>query len=208
MTMLVSSEKKSLHLQKTLQEQIHQSLLEYSTATTTQAITETLRIINIDIKYYIAKRFSQVQQPVESDLDKYKDEFNNPGTAQAKSMVNKKPRFFSSTISLYYQILQSRIVFNPPLETQSETPRTPGNPHPWNQHSWTKSLGEYGSLFENLTSTLNKTDRNTLTWEPPPTQPLTKSSTTPSKETAILQSIEKINKGKQPELALGEHSSM
>ncbi|KAG9284173.1 hypothetical protein G9A89_022947 [Geosiphon pyriformis] len=70
---------------------------------------------------------------------------------------------------------------------------------------WNK---EYESLFGNLTPTLNKTDKNMLTWELPPTQPLTESSTTLSKETAILQPIGKINKEKQPELAPGEHFNM
>ncbi|KAG9298206.1 hypothetical protein G9A89_002694 [Geosiphon pyriformis] len=67
---------------------------------------------------------------------------------------------------------------------------------------------EYGLLFGNLTPTLNKTDRNTSTWEPPPTQSLTESSIIISEKTAILQPIGKINKGKQPELAPEEHSSM
>ncbi|KAG9287161.1 hypothetical protein G9A89_003009 [Geosiphon pyriformis] len=116
-----------------LGEQIYQSLLEYSTAMTTQAIAKTL-----------------LQQPVESDSEKYKNESNNPVTAQAKSTVNKKPRVLSPTTSSYHQTPQSRIVFNPPLEIQSETSQTPGNPHPWNQHSWTKSLGKYGLLFGNL----------------------------------------------------------
>ncbi|KAG9302790.1 hypothetical protein G9A89_009567 [Geosiphon pyriformis] len=64
-----------------LEEQIYQSLLGYLTATTTQAITETLCIINTDIKYYMAKQFSQVQQPVESDPEEYEDKSNNPVTA-------------------------------------------------------------------------------------------------------------------------------
>ncbi|KAG9286073.1 hypothetical protein G9A89_022750 [Geosiphon pyriformis] len=91
-----------------------------------------------------------LQQPVKSDSEEYKNESNNPVTVQAKSTVNKKPRVLSPTTPSYHQTLQSRIVFNPPLETQLETSRTPGNPHPWNQHSWTKSLGKYGSLFGNL----------------------------------------------------------
>ncbi|KAG9290714.1 hypothetical protein G9A89_011677 [Geosiphon pyriformis] len=134
---------------KRLEEQIHQSLLEYSTAMTTQAIAETLYIIDIDIKYYITKQFFQVQQLVESDSEEYKNESNNPITAQAKFMVNKKPRFLSPTTLLYHQTPQKL----------------------------------------------------------PPTQPLTKSSTISSEETAILQLIGKINKEKQPELAPGEHSS-
>ncbi|KAG9288374.1 hypothetical protein G9A89_021405 [Geosiphon pyriformis] len=112
-----------------LGEQIHQSLLGYSTATTTRAITEILCIINIDIKYYVAQQFSQVQQPVKSDPEEYKNKSNNPITAQAKSMVNKKPRVLSPTTPSYHQTPQSRIVFNPPPETQSETPQTPENPH-------------------------------------------------------------------------------
>ncbi|KAG9301701.1 hypothetical protein G9A89_016772 [Geosiphon pyriformis] len=148
-----------------LGEQIHQSLLGYSTATTIQAITKTL---------------------LESDPEEYEDESNNFITVQAKFMVNKKPRFLSPTTPSYYQTFQSRIVFNSLPETQLETPQTPENPYSWNQHSWTKSLGEYGLLFGNLSPTFNKTDSNTLTWEPPPTQLLTELSATPSKETAIL----------------------
>ncbi|KAG9305668.1 hypothetical protein G9A89_022590 [Geosiphon pyriformis] len=191
-----------------LEKQIHQSLLGYSTAITTQTITKTLCIIDTNIKYYMAKQFLQVQQPVKSNPEEYKNKFNNPITAQAKSTVNKKPRFLSPTTPSYHQTLQSRIVFNSPSETQSETPQTPGNPYSWNQHSWTKSLEEYGSLFGNFSSTLNKTDRNMSMWELLPTQPLTESSITSSEETAILQPIGKINKRKQPELAPGEHSSM
>ncbi|KAG9300063.1 hypothetical protein G9A89_018341 [Geosiphon pyriformis] len=101
----------------------------------------------------MTKQFSQVQQPVESDLEKYKYGSNNPTTAQDKSIVNKKPRFLSPITFSYHQILQNRIVFNLPLEIQSETPQTPENPHPWGQHSWTKSLGEYRLLFGNLTPT-------------------------------------------------------
>ncbi|KAG9286166.1 hypothetical protein G9A89_010180 [Geosiphon pyriformis] len=110
---------------------------------------------------------------MEFDPEEYEDKSNNPGTAQVKSTVNKKLRFFSPTTPLYYQTPQRK----------------------------------YGLLFGNLSPTLNKTDENTLTWELLPTQPLTKSSTTPSKETAILQPIGKINKEKQPELAPEEHSS-
>ncbi|KAG9286143.1 hypothetical protein G9A89_010157 [Geosiphon pyriformis] len=84
-----------------LKKQIYQSLLGYSTAMTTQAITETLHIIDTNIKYY-----------------EYKNEFNNPVTAQAKSTINKKPRVLSPTTLSYHQTLQSRIVFNPPLKTQ------------------------------------------------------------------------------------------
>ncbi|KAG9307012.1 hypothetical protein G9A89_003063 [Geosiphon pyriformis] len=132
-----------------LGEQIHQSLLRYSITTTTQVITKTLRIVDMDIKYYLTKQFFQVQQPVESDLEKYKYRSNNFTTAQDKFMVNKKPKVFSSTTPSYHQ-----------------TPQ-----------------------------------------KPLPTQPLTESSTTSSEKTAILQPIGKINKEKQPELALGEHST-
>ncbi|KAG9297653.1 hypothetical protein G9A89_011168 [Geosiphon pyriformis] len=112
-----------------LEEQIHQSLLGYSTATTTQAIAETLRIINTDIKYY-------------------------------------------------------------------------------NQHSWTKSLGEYGSLFGNLTPAASQTEGNLSTWEQPPAQNLAESAFPLTEETAILQLIGSSDKGKQPALAPGEHSNM
>ncbi|KAG9285978.1 hypothetical protein G9A89_022654 [Geosiphon pyriformis] len=151
-----------------LGKQIYQSLLGYSTATTTQAIAETLCIIDIDIKYYVAQQFSQVQQPVESNSEEYENKSNNPTS-------------------------QSRIVFNPLLETQSETPQTPGNPHPWNQHSWTKSLEEYKSLFRNLT--------------PADAQNLAESASPLIEETAILQLIGSSDKGKQPALAPGEHSN-
>ncbi|KAG9288220.1 hypothetical protein G9A89_020526 [Geosiphon pyriformis] len=164
-----------------LGEQIHQSLLGYSTATTTRAIAETLYIINTDIKYYVAQRFPQVQQPVEFDLEKYENESNNPITAQAKSTVNKKPR--------------------------SETPQTPGNSHPWNQHSWTKSLGEYGLLFRNLTPAASQTERNPSTWEQSPAQNLTELTSPLTEKTAILQPIGSSDKGKQPALAPREHSN-
>ncbi|KAG9290497.1 hypothetical protein G9A89_002472 [Geosiphon pyriformis] len=82
-----------------LGEQIYQSLLGYSTATTTRAIAETL-----------------LQQPVESDPEKYKNESNNSVTAQAKSTVNKKPRVLSPTTLLYYQTPQSRIKHHKLLE--------------------------------------------------------------------------------------------
>ncbi|KAG9295012.1 hypothetical protein G9A89_017806 [Geosiphon pyriformis] len=164
-----------------LREQIYQSLLEYSTAITTQAITETLHIINTDIKYYVAQQFPQVQQPVESDSEEYKNKSNNSITAQAKSTVNKKPR--------------------------SETPRTPGNLHPWNQHSWTKSLGEYKLLFGNLTPVASQTEGNLSTWEQPPAQNLAESASPLMEETAILQLIGSSDKRKQPVLTPREHSN-
>ncbi|KAG9305431.1 hypothetical protein G9A89_021149 [Geosiphon pyriformis] len=161
-----------------LGEQIYQSLLKYSTATTTQAIAETLCIIDTDIKYYMAQQFPQVQQPVESDSEDTKMNLTN------------------------------LIVFNPPPETQLEIPQTPGNLHPWNQHSWTKSLGEYGSLFENLNSAAGQTEGNLSTWEQPPAQNLAESASLLTEETAILQPIGSSDKGKQPALAPGEHSNM
>ncbi|KAG9305324.1 hypothetical protein G9A89_007819 [Geosiphon pyriformis] len=188
-----------------LGEQIHQSLLGYSTAMTTRAIVETLRIIDTDIKYYMAQRFPQVQQPVESDPKEYENKSNKPVTAQAKSTVNKKPRVLSLTTSSYHQTPQSRIVFNPPPETQLETPRTPGNPHSWNQHSWTKLLEEYGLLFGNLNPAAGQTEGNPSTWEQPPAQNLAESASPLMKETAILQPIGLSDKGKQPALAPGKH---
>ncbi|KAG9293065.1 hypothetical protein G9A89_016427 [Geosiphon pyriformis] len=65
-----------------LEKQIHQSLLGYSIATTTRAIAETLHIIDTDIKYYMAQQFPQVQQPVESNPEEYKNKSNNPITVQ------------------------------------------------------------------------------------------------------------------------------
>ncbi|KAG9293193.1 hypothetical protein G9A89_010530 [Geosiphon pyriformis] len=101
-----------------LGEQIHQSLLGYSTATTTQAIAETLRIIDTNIKYYVAQRFPQVQQPVESDSKEYENESNNLVTVQVKSTVNKKPRVLSPTTPSYHQTAQSRIKSTPLKSTQ------------------------------------------------------------------------------------------
>ncbi|KAG9299689.1 hypothetical protein G9A89_006405 [Geosiphon pyriformis] len=161
-----------------------------------ETIAETLCIINTDIKYYVTQQFPQVQQPVKSNPEEYKNKSNNPITAQAKSTVNKKPR-----------TPQSRIVFNSPLETQSETPRTPGNPHPWNQHSWTKSLGEYRLLFGNLTLAASQTEENPSTWEQPLAQNLAESISPLTEKTAILQPIGLSDKGKQPALAPGEHSN-
>ncbi|KAG9286199.1 hypothetical protein G9A89_014185 [Geosiphon pyriformis] len=149
-----------------------------------------------------------VQQPVESDPEEYENKFNNPVTAQAKSMVNKKPRNFSLTTPSYHQTPQSRIIFNPPSETQLETPQTLGNPHSWNQHSWTKSLGEYRLLFGNLTLANSQTERNPSTWEQPPAQNLVESASLLMEETAILQLIGSSDKGKQPALASREHSNI
>ncbi|KAG9288289.1 hypothetical protein G9A89_021320 [Geosiphon pyriformis] len=151
--------------------------------------------------------YAEIQQPVESNPEEYKNKSNNLITAQAKSMVNKKPRVFSPTTPLYYQTPQSRIVFNPLPETQSETPQTSGNPHPWNQHSWTKSLGKYGSLFGNLNPAASQTKGNPSTWEQPPAQNLAESASPLIEETAILQPIGLSDKGKQSALAPREHSN-
>ncbi|KAG9286091.1 hypothetical protein G9A89_022768 [Geosiphon pyriformis] len=62
-------------------EQIHQSLLRYLITTTTRAIVETLHIVDKDIKHYVTKQFSQVQQPVESNSEEYEYRSNNPTTA-------------------------------------------------------------------------------------------------------------------------------
>ncbi|KAG9298012.1 hypothetical protein G9A89_018840 [Geosiphon pyriformis] len=70
----------------------------------------------MDIKHYMTKQFSQVQQPVESNPEEYEDKSNNPATAQTKSTVNKKPRFLFSTTSSYYQTPQTQ---NP---TESASP--------------------------------------------------------------------------------------
>ncbi|KAG9306687.1 hypothetical protein G9A89_004234 [Geosiphon pyriformis] len=169
-----------------LGEQIHQSLLGYSTTTTTRAITETL---------------------LKSDSEKYENKSNKPITAQAKSTVNKKPRVLSPTTLSYHQTPQSRIVFNPPPETQSETPQTPGNSHPWNQHSWTKSLREYGSLFGNLNPAAGQTEKNLSTWEQPPAQNLAELAFLLTEETVILQPIDTSDKGKQLALAPKEYSN-
>ncbi|KAG9285150.1 hypothetical protein G9A89_004365 [Geosiphon pyriformis] len=149
----------------------------------------------------------RIQQPVESDPEEYENKSNNPVTAQAKFTVNKKPRVLFPTTLSYHQTPQSRIVFNPPPETQSETPRTSGNPHPWNQHSWTKSLGEYRSLFGNLNPAAGQTEGNPSTWEQPPAQNLAESAFPLTEETAILQPIGSSDKGKQPTLAPEEHSN-
>ncbi|KAG9287645.1 hypothetical protein G9A89_023995 [Geosiphon pyriformis] len=123
-------------------------------------------------------RVLNIQQPVESDSEEYESKPNNAAATQEQ------------------------------VKSTLETPQTFGNLHPWGQYSWTKLLEEYGSLFGNLIPTINKTDGNMSTWEPPPIQLLTKTSTTLFEETAILQPIEKINKKKQPELAPREHSSI
>ncbi|KAG9299982.1 hypothetical protein G9A89_009710 [Geosiphon pyriformis] len=102
----------------------------------------------------------------------------------------------------------NRIVFNPPPETQLKTPQTPGNPHPWGQYSWTKSLGEYGSLFENLIPTASQTEKNMSTWKQPPAQNPAESASSLTEKTAILQSIGTSNKEKQSALAPREHSNM
>ncbi|KAG9291454.1 hypothetical protein G9A89_021873 [Geosiphon pyriformis] len=127
---------------------------------------------------------------MESDPKEYENESNNSITAQAKSTVNKKPRVLSPTTPSYHQTLQSRIVFNPPLETH-----------------WTKSLGEYGSLFGNLTPAASQTEGNLSTWEQQPAQNLVESAFLLIKETAILQPIGSSDKGKQPALASREHSN-
>ncbi|KAG9296606.1 hypothetical protein G9A89_015198 [Geosiphon pyriformis] len=144
---------------------------------------------------------------VKSNPEEYENKSNNPITAQAKSTVNKKPRILSPTTPLYHQTPQSRIVFNPPPETQLETPQTSKNPHPWNQHSWTKSLGEYRLLFGNLTPVAGQTEGNPSTWEQPPAQNLAESASPLIEETAILQPIGSSDKEKQPALAPGEHSN-
>ncbi|KAG9294639.1 hypothetical protein G9A89_008118 [Geosiphon pyriformis] len=126
--------------------------------------------------------------------------------------IHKSGNYWNIQQSVKSDSKEYKDEFNNSATTQakftSETPQTPRNPHPWGQHSWTKSLGKYRSLFGNLIPIINKTDGNMLTWKTPPTQLLTKSSITFSKKTAILQSIGKINKGKQPELALEEHPSI
>ncbi|KAG9289637.1 hypothetical protein G9A89_014372 [Geosiphon pyriformis] len=80
----------------------------YAETTTTRAIAETLHIIDTDIKYYMTQQFSQVQQPVESDPEEYENKSNNPITAQAKSIVNKKPRVLSPTTPSYHQTPQTQ----------------------------------------------------------------------------------------------------
>ncbi|KAG9284680.1 hypothetical protein G9A89_003640, partial [Geosiphon pyriformis] len=74
--------------------------------------------------------------------------------------------------------------------------------------NWTKSLEEYGSLFGNLTPTINKTDKNTSTWKPLTAQISVGSATSLIEGTAILQSIGSNDKKKHPELAPGEPSKM
>ncbi|KAG9294675.1 hypothetical protein G9A89_008154 [Geosiphon pyriformis] len=149
-----------------------------------------------------------IQQPVESDPEEYENKSNNHTTAQDKFMVNKKPRFFFPTTPLYHQTPQSKIVFNPPLETQSETPQTPGNPYLWNQQSWNKSLGEYRLLFGNLTPAASQPEENMSTWKQPLAQNPTKSASPLIERTAILQPIGSSDKEKQSALAPGEHSNM
>ncbi|KAG9305981.1 hypothetical protein G9A89_009305 [Geosiphon pyriformis] len=113
-----------------------------------------------------------------STTTKYENRSNNPTTAQDKSTINKKPRFFFPTILSYYQTSQSRIVFNPPPETQ------------------------------NLTPTAGQTKRNMSTWKQPPAQNPAESASSLMKGTAILQPIGSSNKEKQLALASREHSNM
>ncbi|KAG9295896.1 hypothetical protein G9A89_006635 [Geosiphon pyriformis] len=143
------------------------------------SITETLCIVNINIKHYVTKQFPQVQQPVESNPEKYEYGPNNPTTAQNKSTVNKKPR--------------------------SETPQTLENSHLWNQHSWTKLLGEYELLFGNLTPTAGQIEGNMSTWEQPPAQNPAELASSLIEKTVILQLSGSSDKGKQPALAPKEH---
>ncbi|KAG9298553.1 hypothetical protein G9A89_018912 [Geosiphon pyriformis] len=160
-----------------LGEQIHQSLLRYLTATTTRAIAETLCIINTDIKYYVAQRFSQVQQPVESDPEEYENKSNNPVTAQAKFMVNKKLRVLFPTTPSYYQTPQIRNITN----------------------SWKSTLLELTQL--------DQITRRIWIAEQPPAQNLTESAFSLMEKTAILQPIGSSDKGKQPALAPRKHSN-
>ncbi|KAG9306207.1 hypothetical protein G9A89_016111 [Geosiphon pyriformis] len=133
---------------------------------------------------------TKIQQPVESDPEEYKNRFNNLTTAQDKSMVNKKPRFLFPITSSYHQTPQSRIVFNPLLKTH-----------------WTKLLREYRSLFGNFTPTAGQIEGNLSTWKQPPAQNPAELAFLLIEETAILQPIGSSDKGKQPALALKEHSN-
>ncbi|KAG9300336.1 hypothetical protein G9A89_011409 [Geosiphon pyriformis] len=115
-----------------LGEQIYHKLLGYLTNTTTQAIAETLCIIDTNIKHYMKKRFPQVNQPGELDSERDESGFNSTTEKkQAQSTVNKKPKLLSLTTLSYYQTSQSRIVLNSP----PETPQTSGNSYPWGHHS-------------------------------------------------------------------------
>ncbi|KAG9287681.1 hypothetical protein G9A89_004084 [Geosiphon pyriformis] len=73
--------------------------------------------------------------------------------------------------------------------------------------NWTKSLGEYKSLFGNLTPAASQTEKNLSTWEQPLAQNLAESASPLMEETAILQPIGSSDKGKQSALAPGEHSN-
>ncbi|KAG9298562.1 hypothetical protein G9A89_018921 [Geosiphon pyriformis] len=119
-----------------LREQIHQSLLRYSTATTTRAIAKTLCIINTDIKYYMAQRFPQVQQPVESDPEEYENKSNNPVTAQAK--------FITKSLGEYGLLFGN---FTPAAG------QTEGNPSTWKQ-PLAQNLAESASSLMKKTAIL------------------------------------------------------
>ncbi|KAG9300717.1 hypothetical protein G9A89_023515 [Geosiphon pyriformis] len=162
-----------------LGEQIYQSLLEYSTATTTRAITETLHIIDTDIKYYM----------------EYKNESNNSVTAQAKSTVNKKPRVFSPTTPSYYQTPQIGNTTNSWKSTPLESTQLD------------QITRKIWIAVGNLTPAASQTEGNPSTWEQPPAQNLAESAFPLTEETAILQPIGSSNKGKQSALAPGEHSN-
>ncbi|KAG9292725.1 hypothetical protein G9A89_008313 [Geosiphon pyriformis] len=139
------------------------NMVEKAHSRDTQKIPAETTITESNFCNYINTKIN-LQQPIESDPEKYKYRFNNPTIVQDKSMVNKKP-------------------------------------------SWTKSLGEYRLLFENLTSTASQTERNISTWEQPPAQNPTESASPLMERTAILQPISTSNKGKQPALAPREHSN-
>ncbi|KAG9289639.1 hypothetical protein G9A89_014374 [Geosiphon pyriformis] len=80
----------------------------------------------------MTQRFPQVQQPVESNPKEYKNESNNPITAQAKSTVNKKPRVLFPTTSSYHQTSQKEYesLFGNLTPAASQTKE---NPLTWEQ---------------------------------------------------------------------------
>ncbi|KAG9303262.1 hypothetical protein G9A89_013588 [Geosiphon pyriformis] len=132
-------------------------------------------------------RVLNIQQPVESDSEEYENKFNNSITAQAKSMVNKKPRVLSPTTPSYHQTSQIGNTTNSWKSTPLESTQLDQITRRIRIAVW-KS---YSSSRLNRRKPIN----------------LGTATSTKSKETAILQLIGLSDKGKQLVLAPGEHSN-
>ncbi|KAG9284583.1 hypothetical protein G9A89_004625 [Geosiphon pyriformis] len=144
-----------------------------------------------------------VQQPVESNPEEYKNESNNPVTAQAKSMVNKKPKVLSPTTPSYYQTFQReyRSLFGNLIPAAGQTE---GNLSTWEQPP-AQNLAESASLLTKETAILQligSSDKgkqpalapreHSNTWTP---IPLNITSNTPSiNQIMAYQNIAKLEK--------------